>query len=277
MSFSLAFWRSGFWQRLFGRESSRPEPGSVVVQPPVTPVEPPVVPPVTPPVYVDLWPESLWLFCEASGANKYDLSGITPNTILVAIRGKSARGRTVRCIHPWYDPYKTEPNDTVLLSWFKEAKASGCIAMAVDWEGWCKSRNATQRFVRAAESVGIPLVLVPKWTLDPSGELYCGCTSQAQVVHLLSAWNVPALLLWLYGGDATWRRATLKSIFRDNGYAGQLIGMTDGGMREGQPGYNTVAETLEFMRLQHDDKQAVGLFNVPTDHRSLKYALSLYR
>jgi hypothetical protein len=222
------------------------------------------------------------MFCEAGSATKYDLSGITAKTILVAIRGKSARGRTIRCIHPWYDPYKVSPSDATLLSWFRNAKADGCIAVAVDWEGWCKSLKETERFVQAAESVGIPLMLVPKWTLDPSGEYYCGCKSAAEVVQVLNRLNVPALLLWLYMNDATWRRATLKSIFRDNGYTGQLIGMTDGGMREGNTDragnrYNTFAETMEFTRLQHADGESVGLFNVPTDHRSLKYALSLYR
>ena len=134
----------------------------------------------------------------------------------------------------------------------------------------------------AAAAAMMPLILVPKWTLDPSGELYCGCKTQAQVIALLTSWKVPAVLPWLYMGDAAWRRATLQAIYRDNGYAGQIIGMTDGGMREGSTDsrgnrYNTVAETWEFMRLQKADGQSVGLFNPPTDHRSLKYALDLYR
>lgn len=234
------------------------------------------------PVYVDLWPNTLHLFCEASDATKYDKAGLHGNVIVHAIRGRSMKTRTVRCIHPWYDPYKKSPTQGQLDGWFREAKTSGCIGMSVDWEGWIKDRVETERIVAMAEQFNMPLVLVPKWTLDPSGELYCGCKTQAEVVAILNTWRVPALLLWLYMGNAEWRRATLKSIFRDNGYVGQLIGMTDGGMREGDTDrqgnkYNTVAETWEFMRLQKQDGRAVGLFNVPTDHRSLKYALDLYK
>jgi hypothetical protein len=166
--------------------------------------------------------------------------------------------------------------------WFKEAKDAGCIGVSVDWEGWIKSRAATERIVAAAESARMPLILVPKWTLDPSGEYYCGCKSPSEVVALLNTWRVPALLLWLYMGNATWRRDTLKSIFRDNGYVGQLIGMTDGGMREASTDrmgnrYNSVVETWDFMSAQHAAGQSVGLFNVPTDHRSLRYAIDMYR
>jgi hypothetical protein len=272
-------WIRALIRRLLGRrDNTEVTPGPVVISEPTpTPVEP--VEPVEPqrPPVIELWPRTLHLWCEASDATKYDKCGLHGNVIVHAVRGVSAKARTIRCIHPWYDPYKA-----VLDWWFKEARDSGCIGVSVDWEGWIKSRAATERIVAAAEQARIPLVLVPKWTLDPSGTLYCGCKTQAEVVALMNTWRVPAILPWIYMGDVTWRRATMQSIYRDNGYTGQIIGMTDGGMREGQRDragnlHNTVAETWEFMRDQHADGQSIGLFNVPQEHRSLRYAIDLYR
>jgi hypothetical protein len=270
-----------FIRRLFGhRDNTDVTPGPIVITDPTpTPVDPPAPQPL--PV-VELWPRTLHLWCEASDATKYDRCNLHGNVILHAVRGTSAKARTIRCIHPWYEPFKSNPSQTVLDWWFKEAKDAGCIGVSVDWEGWIKSRAATERIVAAAEAAKVPLVLVPKWTLDPSGEYYCGCQTQAEVVALLNTWRVPAVLPWLYMGDTTWRRATLQSTYRDNGYTGQLIGMTDGGMREGQRDragnrYNSVSETWDFMSAQYAAGQSVGLFNVPTDHRSLRYAIDMYR
>jgi hypothetical protein len=142
-------------------------------------------------------------------------------------------------------------------------------------EGWCNDKKEVARFVQASESVRLSLVLVQKWTLDPSGRLYFGCQTVAEIVKIFEDAKV-TLMPWIYGGDANWRRATLKSLYRDNGFTGQIIGMTDGGMREGQRSYNTVAETWDFMAQQARDHESVGLFNVPQEHRSLRYALSLY-
>lgn len=276
-----------------------PPPAPVIVDPVTPPVVPPVVPPVTPPVdpvtppvtppapgnYTDLFPNSLHLWCEAGGADKYDGAALHGNVIVHAIRGKSRKSRTVRTIHPWYDPYKVSPSQAVLDGWFNEARSSGCVAVSVDWEGWTQDRKETERLVAAAARAGLPLILVPKWTLDPGGRYYCGASSQAEVVAMLNAWRVPALLLWLYMGDSAWRLDTIKtakSIYRNNGYTGQVIGMTDGGMREGGTDrdgnkYNTVAETQEYMRQAKAAGQSVGLFNVPVDHRSLRFALELYK
>lgn len=285
-----------FWRRLFGWHPDNPNPG-----PTPDPTPDPEPTPTPAPVYTNLFPDSVILFCEAATsdrydnvnlssvpaleaqvADKFDACDLNSSTLVCGIRGKSRKVRTIRLIHPWYDPFKTSPTDAVMLSWFKEAKSSGCVAMAVDWEGYLKSLYETERLARIAASVGLPLILVPKWTLDPSGEYYCGCKSQAEVVAILNRLKIPAVLPWLYMGDATWRRVTIKSVYRDNGYTGQIIGMTDGGMREGQTDsrgnrYNTVAETWEFMQKQRADRESIGLFNIPPEHKSLSFAMGLYK
>jgi hypothetical protein len=224
----------------------------------------------------------LHLWCEAHDATRYDDARLTDDCIVHATRGVSKKVRTIRCIHPWYDPYRVSPSDAVMGGWFKDAKWSGCAAVSVDWEGWVKTLAETQRLVEFARAWGIPLILVPKWTLDPSMTYYFGVQSQAEVVAIINRLKVPALLPWLYMGNSAWRRMTLQSIYRDNGYTGQIIGMTDGGMREGNTdrqgnAYNSVAETWEFMRQQAADGQSVGLFNLPADHKSLRYAVDLYK
>ena len=173
--------------RWWGPSKKPPKPVDPVVVVPVVPVvpvplDPPPKPPepVAPPVRKECLPNTLHIFCEAGGADDYDwfvkaTGRPASEVILHAIRGTSKLGRTLRLVHPWYDPCKTSVD---IGKYVNQARAEGCIGISVDHEGWCLAAGAgwLRSLSSACRSAGMLLAIVPKFRLE----------------HIVGAWKMSA-------------------------------------------------------------------------------------
>jgi hypothetical protein len=143
---------------------SKKKPAPVVAEPDVPVV---VVPPK--PANKEAFPNSLHIFCEASG----------PLTFFVKATGRPAKevyyhaiygtapdsGRTFRLIHPFYDPCKDPIN---IPSYVRQARAEGCCGISVDPEAWIPQQGPQWFRDLSAEcrKCGLMLAVVPKLKLE---------------------------------------------------------------------------------------------------------------
>lgn len=174
-------------------------------------------------------PKLVGIWNEASAANDFGLGGIC-----YALSGKDGKA-TVRLAHPWYAPWQKPMSDAGIHQWAAKAKAEGCIAVAVDLEGWINSPQSLAVFHSAAHSVGLPLIAVPKVSLEPGGHYLDGNFEKS--VRTLEE-LVDGTMAWGYECDgksydlwaSRWRVAGftkqigyLQDQFRNgNGYNGKL-------------------------------------------------------
>lgn len=176
------------WFRSLGGAKKQKPAALAVVAPVITypgvPVVPvPLDPPPKPPeARKECLPNSLHIFCEASGASDADYFAAATGrpfaeVFFHAIRGTSGRGRTFRLIHPWYDPC-TCKTSVDIERYVNQARAEGCIGISVDHEGWCLAAGPgwLRSLSTACRSAGMLLAIVPKVRLE----------------HIVGAWKLSA-------------------------------------------------------------------------------------
>lgn len=153
-------------------EKKKPSPvvDPVVVVPPQPKPVPLDPPPKPPEARKECLPNTLHVFCEANGANDFDwfikATGRPANEVIIhAIRGASKLGRTLRLIHPWYDPCKKSID---IPSFIAQAKREGCIGLSIDYEGWVLGKSPDWLRMVSAEcrKQGMLLAVVPKLNLE---------------------------------------------------------------------------------------------------------------
>ena len=175
------------WLKSVGREKKTEPVDPVVVAPvitypgaPVTPV--PLDPPPKPPeARKECLPNTVHIFCEASGPLTFfgNATGRPANEIYYhAISGVAySKGKTFRLIHPWYDPC-TCKTSVDIGRYVNQARAEGCIGISVDYEGWCLGAGPgwLRSLSAACRSAGMLLAIVPKFRLE----------------HIVRAWKMSA-------------------------------------------------------------------------------------
>jgi hypothetical protein len=161
------------WFRSFGAKQKPLDPVVIapVVYPGVPVVPVPLDPPPKPPTErTECLPNTVHVFCEAGGADDYEwwikATGRPASEVIIhAIRGTSKLGRTLRLIHPWYDPCKRSID---IPSFVAQAKREGCVGLTIDYEGWVLGKGPDWLRMVSAEcrKQGMILSVVPKLNLE---------------------------------------------------------------------------------------------------------------
>lgn len=237
-----------------------PKKHKTVVEP-VTPVDP-VVPTPTPtptptPATKDAFPNSVHIFCEASGASDDDFfaqaTGRPYKDIYFhAIRGTSGKGKTLRLVHPWYDPCQTPIN---IPTFVKQAKGEGCCGISVDHEGWVLSAGPEwlKALHEACHSVGMTVCIVPKFQLE----------------HIVAAWKMSAeeagRIISMYCDlDLEWQYLTTGTQYADS-FANDTVTCQQVGLIDGSGDrYKPAAVRREWITQMRARGLSVGVF-MPKD------------
>ena len=225
---------------------------------PVDPVDPVVVYPDVPvvvppkPTIKEAFPNSVHIFCEANSANDNDFFAAATgrpyaDIFFHAIRGTSGKGRTLRLIHPWYDPYKKSVDVGALI---KQARAEGCVGISVDHEGWCVAAGPgwLRSLSTACRSSGMLLAIVPKFRLE----------------HIVGAWKMSAeeagqIISETCDLDLEWQYETTGFQYADK-FDGDTVTCQQIGLIDGVGRYNDASTRCGWIKDMRARGVSVGIF-----------------
>jgi hypothetical protein len=220
---------------------------------PATTTETTTLPP-PPPISNDVY-----IFCETGAADSFDwftkqIRRSVNEIYVCSIKGKSRYGRTMRLIHPWYDPCKT-PID--IESFVKQAFNEQCYGISLDYEGWtiAEGPNWLKKLYETCQKYGMKLCIVPKINFEHLARDW-KTMSYAEVEAWVNKYS-DVSLEWQYETTA----AQYNLSFQDN-YFKQQVPMFDGtGDR-----YLSLATRQQYIREARALGYGIGIF-LPKDDK----------